>query len=152
MKWGLKGGISIDADSRPPRYVLWCCGGICHQLLTFFQIGCGHTVKGKISWKYLQRENLTWGTWPCHFLRETCEFPPWPLLMASLLLNETLPTQKKQKARCCQGKDFLKISIYNYIFLQRENLTWGTLPCRFLRETREWPPWPLLTAFLLLSF
>ena len=44
MKWGLKGGISIDADSGPPRYVLWCCGGICHQLLTFFKIGCGHTV------------------------------------------------------------------------------------------------------------
>ena len=31
MKWGLKVGISIDADSGPPRYVLWCCGGICHQ-------------------------------------------------------------------------------------------------------------------------
>ena len=30
MKWGLKGGISIDADSGPPRYVLWCCGGIWH--------------------------------------------------------------------------------------------------------------------------
>ena len=44
MKWGLKEGISIDADSGPPRYVLWCCGGICHQLLTFFQIGCSHTV------------------------------------------------------------------------------------------------------------
>ena len=43
-KKGLKGGISIDADSGPPRYVLWCCGGICHQVLTFFQIGCGHTV------------------------------------------------------------------------------------------------------------
>ena len=41
---GLKGGISIDADSGPPRYVLWCCGGICHQVLTFFKIGCGHTV------------------------------------------------------------------------------------------------------------
>ena len=45
MKWGLKGGISIDADSGPPRYVLWCCGRICHQVLTFIQIGCGHTVK-----------------------------------------------------------------------------------------------------------
>ena len=44
MKWGLKGGISIYADSGPPRYVLWCCGGICHELLTFIQIGCGHTV------------------------------------------------------------------------------------------------------------
>ena len=44
MNWGLKGGISIDADSGPPRYVLWCCGGICHQLPTFFKIGCGHTV------------------------------------------------------------------------------------------------------------
>ena len=37
-------GISIDADSGPPRYLLWCCGGICHELLTFIQIGCGHTV------------------------------------------------------------------------------------------------------------
>ena len=44
MKWGLKGGISIDADSGPPRYVLWYCGGICHQVFTFIQIGCGHTV------------------------------------------------------------------------------------------------------------
>ena len=44
MKWGLKGGISIYADSWPPRYVLWCCGGICHKVLTFIQIGCGHTV------------------------------------------------------------------------------------------------------------
>ena len=24
--------------------VLWCCGGICHEVLTFIQIGCGHTV------------------------------------------------------------------------------------------------------------
>ena len=37
-------GDSIDADSGPPRYVLWCCGGICHQILAFFKIGCGHTV------------------------------------------------------------------------------------------------------------
>ena len=43
MKWSLKGGISIDADSGPPRYVLWCCGGICHQVLSFIQIGCSHT-------------------------------------------------------------------------------------------------------------
>ena len=47
MYWvnlGLKGVISIDADSGPPRYVLWCCSGICHQVLIFFQIVCGHTV------------------------------------------------------------------------------------------------------------
>ena len=44
MKWGLKGGISIDADSGPPRYVLWCCGGIYHQPDIFIQIGSGHTV------------------------------------------------------------------------------------------------------------
>ena len=44
MKWGLKGGISIYADSGPPGYVLWCCIRICHQLLTFIQIGSGHTV------------------------------------------------------------------------------------------------------------
>ena len=40
----LKGRISIYADFGPPRYVLWCCVGICHEVLTFFQIGCGHTV------------------------------------------------------------------------------------------------------------
>ena len=44
MKWDLKGGISIYADSGSPRYVLWCCVRICHQLLTFIQIGSGHTV------------------------------------------------------------------------------------------------------------
>ena len=37
-------GISIDTDSGPLRYVLWCCGSICHQLFTFIQIGCDHIV------------------------------------------------------------------------------------------------------------
>ena len=46
MKWGLKGGISTDAESGPPRYVLWCCGGICHQPDTFIQIASGRTVYG----------------------------------------------------------------------------------------------------------
>ena len=59
MRWGLTGGISIYADSGPPRYVLWCCSGICHEVLTFFQIGCGHTVVlelllRRIRFKYLQ--------------------------------------------------------------------------------------------------
>ena len=34
----------MDADSGPLRYVLWCCGGICHQPDTFIQIGPGRTV------------------------------------------------------------------------------------------------------------
>ena len=58
MKQGLKGGISIAADSGPPRYVLWCCGGICHQLLTFFQIGCGHTVSTILMVKDLPLNNF----------------------------------------------------------------------------------------------
>ena len=41
---GLKGGISIYADSGSLMYVLWCCGSICHQPFTFIQIGFGHTV------------------------------------------------------------------------------------------------------------
>ena len=45
MNWGLKEGISIGADSGPPMYVLWCCGGICHQPDTFILIGSGHTVQ-----------------------------------------------------------------------------------------------------------
>ena len=48
----LKGGISIYADSRSPRYVLWCCSGICHRVLTFFQIGCGHTVRNHQKYFY----------------------------------------------------------------------------------------------------
>ena len=44
IKKGLKGGISIDTDSGPPRNVLLCCAGICHQPYTFIQIGSGHTV------------------------------------------------------------------------------------------------------------
>ena len=43
MNFGLKGGISIDADFGLLRYVLWCCGS--HQLFTFIQIGSGHTVQ-----------------------------------------------------------------------------------------------------------
>ena len=41
---GLKGGISIDADSGPLGYVLWCCGGRSQDFFTFIQIGSGHTV------------------------------------------------------------------------------------------------------------
>ena len=44
MKWGLKGGISIDTDSGPLWYVLWCCGSRIWEAFTFFQIGSGHTV------------------------------------------------------------------------------------------------------------
>ena len=35
------GEISLDADWI---HVLWCCGSICQQVLTFIQIGFGHTV------------------------------------------------------------------------------------------------------------
>ena len=41
-------GISIDADSGPLRYVLWCCDDICHQPFTFIQIGSGHASTGWI--------------------------------------------------------------------------------------------------------
>ena len=51
MKWVLKGGISIDADSGPPRYVLWCCGSKSQDFFTFIQIGSGHTVDNKHHFK-----------------------------------------------------------------------------------------------------
>ena len=44
MKWGLKGGISIDTDSGPVGYVLWCCGSRSQDFFIFIQIGSGHTV------------------------------------------------------------------------------------------------------------
>ena len=37
-------GISIDTDSGTLRYVLWCCGSICHQLFILIQIHSKHTV------------------------------------------------------------------------------------------------------------
>ena len=43
----------------------------------------------------------------------------------------------------------IQVQAVCYIFLQKENLTWGTRPCRFLREICEWPPWPLLLASFL---
>ena len=54
----LKGGISIYADFGPPRYVLWCCSGICHEVLTFFQIGCGHTVWSELDFFFQYNGNF----------------------------------------------------------------------------------------------
>ena len=48
MKWGLKGGISIDTDSGPHGYVLWCCGSRSQDFFTFIQIGSGHTVRAGV--------------------------------------------------------------------------------------------------------
>ena len=34
--WGLKGGISIDTDSGPLGYVLWCCSSRSWEVSPFF--------------------------------------------------------------------------------------------------------------------
>ena len=54
MKWGLKGGISIDINSRPFGYVLWCCGSRSQAFFTFIQIGSGHTVASYASNYYVE--------------------------------------------------------------------------------------------------
>ena len=36
MKWGLKEGNSIDADSKPLGYVLWCCGSKSWEVFNSF--------------------------------------------------------------------------------------------------------------------
>ena len=41
---GLKGGISIDADSGPHGYVLWCCGSRSQDFFTFIQVGPGQSI------------------------------------------------------------------------------------------------------------
>ena len=38
IKWGLKGGISIDTDSGPVGYVLWCCGSKSQDFLLLFRL------------------------------------------------------------------------------------------------------------------
>ena len=45
---GLKGGISIDADSGLIGYVLWCCGSRSRDFLNFIQIGSGHTMLDQV--------------------------------------------------------------------------------------------------------
>ena len=64
----LKGGISIYADFGPPRYVLWCCSGICHEVLTFIQIGCetrGPTVViFKCFWNLFFFNKCAWNWMP----------------------------------------------------------------------------------------
>ena len=42
-------GNSIDADSDPLRYVLWCCGSRSQEDFTFIQIGSGHTVEQAVN-------------------------------------------------------------------------------------------------------
>ena len=64
-KKGLKGGISIDADSGPPRYILWCCGCICHQPHTFFKIGSDHTVLESSNHEFESSKNII------------PNYPPW---------------------------------------------------------------------------
>ena len=49
MKWGLKGGISIDTNFGPLGYVLWYCGSRSQDFFTFIQIGSGHTVRTDIT-------------------------------------------------------------------------------------------------------
>ena len=43
-KFGSERGISIDGDSGPPGYVLWCYGSRIREEFTFIQICYGHTV------------------------------------------------------------------------------------------------------------
>ena len=45
MKRGLEGGISIDADSGPLRYVLWCCGSSDHTVTCNLEVGKGKNPK-----------------------------------------------------------------------------------------------------------
>ena len=102
---GLKGGISNDADSGPLRYVLWCCGSICHQLLTFIQIGYGHAV---ISTGYLYSG---WGI-PSSIMpkygsrlflikdkKSTSQFciKNWALLILSLISEQLMQEMCKSK-------------------------------------------------------
>ena len=79
MNWGLKGGISIYADSGPPRYVLWCCGGICHQPDTFIQIGSGHTV---------EVNNQSTAVWWCYLTSFLAQFLKQHIMLS---FDELLP-------------------------------------------------------------
>ena len=47
-KFGSNRGISIDEDSGPLGYVLWCCDSRSQDFFTFIQIGSGHTVTNLI--------------------------------------------------------------------------------------------------------
>ena len=116
MKWGLKGGISINTDSGPLGYVLWCCGNRSQDFFTFIQIGSGHTVskmfkRSRRSGKWVESNSFQteefkangdhlWNPsgWPCsrfaHMFKKSCEFllffTPYPPAITS-------PFQKRSK-------------------------------------------------------
>ena len=64
IKWGMKGGISIDVDSGPLGYVLWCCGSRSQDFFTFIQIGSGHTAgHGRVVYLFISNvffKSLMW--------------------------------------------------------------------------------------------
>ena len=61
---GLKGGISIDADSGPLGYLLWCCGSRSQDFFIFIQVGFGHTVKTfSIRWFCIRIERVMTVYW-----------------------------------------------------------------------------------------
>ena len=59
-------GISIDADSGPLGYVLWCCGSRSWEVLTFFQIGSGQTWKIRIKAFIYSKKTTKEFAWFCH--------------------------------------------------------------------------------------
>ena len=48
MKWGLKGGISIDTDSGLLGYVLWCCSSRSWEVFTFFRLALAILCEGHL--------------------------------------------------------------------------------------------------------
>ena len=60
-KKGLKERISIDADSGPPRYVIWCCGGICGHTVWWLNLRkiSKQMLQINIVSKYLEVEKLS---------------------------------------------------------------------------------------------
>ena len=73
---GLKGGISIDADSGPLGYVLWCCGSRSKDFFTFIQkitiMQCEKKTSflfwNRLDKKISQNVRKEWALSTCHVL------------------------------------------------------------------------------------
>ena len=111
MKWGLKGGISIDTDSGPHEYLLWWCGSRSQDFFTFIQIGSDHTVesnksvlfltlKSKIEIRIAVFRNLDW--FLCTKIAEKLTFKGRSSLLFLFCSSSSVGGMVSRECCCCE--------------------------------------------------
>ena len=104
MKWGLKGGISIDADSGPHRYVLWCCGEFVKKTSLLFRLALAILWKETLNYPqtiFFGFEDVLWILVTFKFIWATMHnFELWPSLTIEKHLAKIFCEQFNRKFWC----------------------------------------------------